>query len=288
MKKHGYMLLQVILRRVHSTHALLALGLSLGLFFTAVSTARALPLVLLEDDFDDNSIDVSKWNVVTAGIPQDPKSSIEQNQQMEFEGRAHLNTVSPFSPTNGAVGGLKITGRWEFVSADDMLQILTRTDGIPAGGHGETANGIEFYAYGANETVTIQTRGGASISGLSGNGVMPGNINAGDIFAFSITDDGSNLSFTFTRVSNPADTMTVTATSTYASAINLITFHNRESGRRSNLDNVAIESLTLSGGAVPTLYYTEGGLALLALALLACHLLHHSSHIEHDQLGIGR
>lgn len=35
--------------------------------------------ILLQDTFDDNSLDSSKWAVVTTGIPQNPKSVVEQN-----------------------------------------------------------------------------------------------------------------------------------------------------------------------------------------------------------------
>lgn len=248
MKKH-----HITTKRLSFT---ITVSLLLGMLLAAAPSAQAGPLVLLEDDFDDNSLDATKWVVRTDGFNKPPTSATEQNQQMEIEGRAHLNTVSQFDPSDAAVGGLSITGRWEFVTGDDMMQILTRTDGTPAGTYGETANGIEFRAYGGNQQVEILAKGGASISGQSGNGAMPGNINAGDIFDFAITDDGSNLSFTLTRVSNPAQFITVTASSSYSPASNLITFHNRESGRRSNLKHVVIASATLYSNR-PTLMYIE-------------------------------
>ena len=219
-----------------------------AVLFALSSVAEAQPpLILLEDDFNDNSIDPAKWNVVTAGIPQVPKSAVEQNMQMELEGRAHLNSAMQFDPTDPGIGGFTIRGQWEFVSGDDFMQILTRTDGVPAGGFGETANGIEFQAVATgSDNVTITARGAGSVSGVAGNGSMPGGISGGDIFDFVIMDDGTNLSFELTRVSNPADTILVTATSNYAPASNLISFHNRESGRRSNLDNLVIESQSLT------------------------------------------
>ena len=76
---------------------------------------------------------------------------------------------------------------------------------------------------------------------------MPGGITGGDIFDFVIMDDGANLMFELTRQSNPADNIVVTATSAFAPVNNLISFHNRESGRRSNLDDVVIESKNAAG-----------------------------------------
>ena len=214
---------------------------SVMLALTAV--AQASPLILLEDDFNDNVIDTSKWDVVLSGIPQNPKSVTETGGRMRLQGRGHLNTVQQFDPVDPAVGGLRITGTWEFGS-DDFLQILTRSDGTPAGGYGETANGIEMFAFTGNNQVSIRGRGGASVTG--GGGVnLPNGIPNGGVFDFEFTDDGTNLSATLTQVGNPTNTATVTASSTSVMGTNLGVFHNRESGRVSYLDDVVIESLTL-------------------------------------------
>ena len=237
---------------------ILVATLAMAILGFCALTAEA-NLILLQDNFDDNSLDASNWNVVTAGIPQNPKSAVEQNQQMELQGRAHLNTVQQFDPSDAVnVGGLKITGTWQYITADDFLQILTRTDGVPSGSYGETQNGIEFRAFGHNESIEIGSRGAASVSGVV-SGLMPNGIGANDVFDFEITDDGSDLSITLTRQSNPSDTVTATGTSSYAPATNLISFHNRETGRRSNLDNVVVESLTIPEPAT---------LALAAVGLL--------------------
>ena len=189
--------------------------------------------------------------VVTSGIPQNPKSVTEQNGQIELEGRAHFNTTDEFVPS--ADNPITITGTWEFVSGDDFLQILTRSDGVPNPGNccGETLNGIEFFAFGGNEQVRISQRVAGGNAVISSTLTMPGNISAGDVFSFEITDNGEDLSFTLTRLSNPADTVTVTSTSTQTYATNLISIHNRESGRRSNLDNIIVSQGLLANDTDP-------------------------------------
>ena len=106
---------------------------------------------------------------------------------MELQGRAHLNTVQQFDPNDAAVGGLTIRGQWEFVSGDDFMQILTRTDGTPAGGFGETANGVEFFVniIGGSDSAEIRGRGGAAVVDTGPLG-FPNGLGAGDILDFLI------------------------------------------------------------------------------------------------------
>ncbi len=230
----------------------------MGRLIAAAVVALALAVTaegsfVIQDDFNDNSLDSSLWWVNTSGIPQNPKSVTETNQHIELEGRAHLNTQQQITPGVTDVR-IEISGLWTFVSGDDMLQILTRSDGQPAGSYGETNSGIEFYAFGANDDFTIRGRG-ASVTNLATTNNL--DIAGGDTFSFFITDDGTNLSFGLWELNDPTSWATGTATSTSDMATNYIVFHNRESGRRSNLDDVLIEG-------VPE----PGSMALLALGLL--------------------
>ena len=240
--------------------------LTFGVVLAVATVAQAAPLVLQQDNFDDNSIDGAKWNVVTSGIPQNPKSVTETGGRIHLEGRAHFNTAQSFAPASPAVGGLKITGTWEFgtTPADEFLQILTRSDGTPGGGYGETNNGIEMLAFTNNNNLQIRGLGGAVVTG-GGAVNLPGGIPNGSTFDFVLTDDGTNVSATMTQVGIPGNTVTVNATSSYAPAKNLVVFHNRETGRDSYLDDVVIESLTLQGGPAPaagwsvTDYFAKSG-----------------------------
>jgi len=211
--------------------------------------------VLVQDDFNDNSLDPTTWWVNLSGIPQNPKSLNETNGRIELQGRAHLNTVEQFDPANYPLG-MVITGTWQFADDDDMLQILTRSDGQPAGSYGETNRGVEFYLYQPDtNSFTIRGRGGASVANVVRNVNL--SISPNDTFAFRIFDDGTNLSFDLRELNDPNSWATATATCTTNMPLDYIVFHNRESGRRSNLDNVLIVDIP-----------EPGSLALLGLGLL--------------------
>ncbi len=200
---------------------------------------------LLADNFDDNSLDLTKWNVVTAGIRQPGASVTETGGRIQFVGRGHLNTVDHFNPSEG---GIRITGVWEY-GDDDFMQVLTRSSGAPSGRFGETSAGIEFFSYTRDNSFNIWGRGGAAVTS-SGPVSLPQGLNPGELYAFELTDDGFNLTATLTEIENPANTATVTATSDYVSPTNLVTFHNRENGRTAFLDDVLIENFEVQSDYV--------------------------------------
>jgi pimeloyl-ACP methyl ester carboxylesterase len=199
--------------------------------------------ILLQDDFNDNSFNNAIWRVDLSG-PRGPASVTEQNQRMEIVNRGHLFTAEQFDPL--AVGGLCITGTWTFNDAThpdhDFMQILTRSDGRPSGGFGETFNGIEFHVNG-NDFIAIEEKVNGSANPLSDR--VPLQVDDGDTFDFEITDDGSNLRLTMREVGGQGATATVGATSSRRFALNHITFHNREANNGNGrelayLDNVVI------------------------------------------------
>ncbi len=197
--------------------------------------------ILLQDDFNDNSLDTTKWWVNTSGFNKGPTSAKEQNQRMELQGRAHLNTVQQFDPAT-CPSGIQITGTWQFADDDDMFQILTRSDGQPTSPWGETASGVEFYLQQWSiGSFTIHGCGGASVSSLVKhyNSLQ---VSPNDTFSFTIFDDGANLSFSLSEIGDPTSWAYATAQSTTDMPTDYIVFHNRESGRRSNLDDVVIQS----------------------------------------------
>jgi hypothetical protein len=208
----------------------------LAVVLVAVLCGLARADIVISDDFNDNSLDTTKWWINTSGFNKPPTSATEQNQQMELQGRAHLNTVRQIDP---ATYPLKITGLWEFVSGDDFFQVLTRSDGQPAGTYGETNRGIEFQAV-FNESFTIRNRGPAGVTGVVVTTSSGFDISAGDVFEFTILDNGLDLSFDFAEVGDASSWARATAQSSVDSPSDYIVFHNRESGRRSNLDDVRI------------------------------------------------
>ncbi|MEZ5329592.1 MAG: hypothetical protein R3F19_31485 [Verrucomicrobiales bacterium] len=203
----------------------------------------------LADDFENNLLNPAKWTINT-DIPQAGASVTAVDGQVELVGRGYLITTQQYDPE--VVGGIRITGQWTFVSGDDFLQILTRTDALPAGDYGETANGIEFNVAltDATKDLEIKTRDAASIvvTEEGERGIIEAA--AGMTFDFEIIDDGNGgLSFTMTEVDNPDNTATTIATVDVDDFnLNYIAFHNREAGRRSIVDNLSITSL--AGAAI--------------------------------------
>lgn len=207
-----------------------------------LTAGSAMAGVLVYDDFNDGVIDASKWQSTAAtgsGVPASPPSAAtETGGQLQLANRVHFFTVDQIRPADHAFG-IRITGQWTFVSGDDFIQILTRSNAVPTGTYGETQYGIEFVLRGHDDSVSIAGRGG-SIANHTGDSTLV--VGAGDIVAFDIFDDGFNVSLTFTKLTGGGGSATRTATSTYNPATNYVVFHNRE-GRTSTMDNVAITAI---------------------------------------------
>ena len=231
------------------TIAVLLVGLTM-----CAATGHAALVVLVQDDFNDNSLDTTKWSVaIGTGSSMGSPTVTEQNQRLEMEERGYLITKNQYDPVS--VGGLRIEGVWGFsASNDDMFQILTRSDGVPIDRWGETQNGVEFYAY--NGAINIRSRG--SIAVVSGLVTQKGSAfatTAGTIFDFVLTDDGTNLTMSMQEQTNANNWATGTATSTSDMSTDYVVFHNREAaGRMSYLDEVSIsvipEPATLALAAI--------------------------------------
>lgn len=213
----------------------------------AVLTAMIFPTaasanILLSDDFNDNSLDTAKWTTNTSA---NNAACAEMNAQMVLANRAYLVTKNEYAPE--ALGGIKISGQWTFVSAMDTFQLVTRSDATPTGNYYETANGLEFkYWYNGGAKI-VADGSNLSIGSVSTVGSL--SVAANQTFDFTVIDSGTKgVSLTLTQVGNAANTVTVTSklisdntTSDY------IVFHNREYGSGTNyyakLDNVAINTV---------------------------------------------
>ena len=175
---------------------------------------------LLEDDFDDDTINAVFWQTAE---PQVGASVDEINSQMEFQQGGYLVSQEEFSPHEYA--GLRISGKWNFTDASlpqhDYFSLLTRSDGIPIVDN-ETQNGIEFRVIGSDSIEIIERIGGV-------NSVIAQedfSIDANDGFEFDIVDDGEDLAFTVTRTSNGA-TIVLTAATSASFSENRVVIHNR-------------------------------------------------------------
>ncbi|MEK6239635.1 MAG: PEP-CTERM sorting domain-containing protein [Planctomycetales bacterium] len=212
----------------------------------AANSVRA-DVVILADDFNDNSLDGAKWSVVTSGVPGSA-SVTETNSRMEFRNRGHLVSQTQFNPISGV---RRITGQWTYIagsgSSNDYLQVLTRSDGVPGGGSGETQNGIMFLAHptftgpGGGALQIVKFQGGV---GMSLTPEVNMDINVGETFNFRIYDNGHHVSFRFEQVGGDASTGQIRATATQQFATNHLVIHNREFNNGSNtlsyLDNLQV------------------------------------------------
>ena len=222
----------------------------------AALSALALPCavragVLLSDDFSGTTINAAKWTTMTGNLGDSaPDANVTQNDHIVLTNRGHLTTLNQYNPDN--YGGIVVTGQWTLVSNNsDVLNILTRSDGVVSGNYGEVANGLKFTRTSWGDGAMIQVMGSnLSIANYQTSGHLTFYNNT--VFNFAIIDMGTNgLSFTITQADNAANTITATATLvTDTEALNYVVFYNREKdwqgdnpNRISDLDNVTISTV---------------------------------------------
>jgi hypothetical protein len=190
--------------------------LVLGL--TTSSIARG---ALVEDDFEANTIDLSKWQLING-----PGVSITQSGGRLFFDRPvlqlnYLATADQFDP---AANPLTITGSVTLATNGDM-DVWTRADIIANTGGGPThvldsGIRINFWqdavdsGYPPNLDILEKTPGVWPWDGSISDGAnIPGDDEAVD-WEFVITDDGTTITATFTQTSDLTNTLTLTGTCT--------------------------------------------------------------------------
>lgn len=182
--------------------------------------------VLLRDDFEGRRLDPDRWQVDTR-IPQGGASVRVTNGHVELVNRGHLSTARSFDPE--ALGGVRVTGEWTLRANNDFLQVITRSDGVPAGTWGETQHGVEVSALmeaGAHSPgVSIRGRGGAVVERATSAALA---MSVGETYLFDVLDAPPHVRLTLTKKGDPYHTVTVTGESGYLPAVSRITFHNRE------------------------------------------------------------
>ncbi|MDB4296253.1 LamG domain-containing protein [bacterium] len=199
------------------------------------------------DDFEDNSLDVGLWKTVTDTVPQDNKgtnfggSVSEEGGNIQFANRGYLYTATEFDPA--LVGGLQISGELTFLTTQDVVSILTRSDATPSDSYGEVTSGVQFSLNANGDNVGITARNGDH---TVENAVVDGMIDfqANVVYTFTVIDDGDGaLSLVVTDKEAPENTISVSAELTNdISDNNHVVVHNREGNRTSNLHQIEIES----------------------------------------------
>jgi|GEM_PF-4486043 len=201
----------------------LVLGLS------ACSISGAAPLV--QDSFDGASLDLGKWQVLNG-----PDVSVTQaGGQVQFSRpKTQLNYLLTAKQFDPAVTPLIITGSVT-LGPDGDMDVWTRANalGNTGGGPGHVLDSgirVNFWrdavASGYPPVLDILEKTPGVWpwdSSISGGANIPGSTSAVD-WSFVITDDGTTITATFTQTSDPANTLTLTGTSTTRFAKNYVAF----------------------------------------------------------------
>ncbi len=211
---------------------------------------------LLSDDFNGDVLDATKWTtnlkwpIGDTPVVSEGKVSVEQRDgHVILKNRGHLVTKDQFDPDR--LGGIVITGQWTYDVTNDALQVLTRSDGVPGDGYGETANGLEFKYWNTSDRkgqlAIVSNGANLAITDVKTKGSVY--LYPGITFNFKIVDNGAKgLSFTLSGISNPYNTATVTArlVSDTTTAKHVV-FHNRE---YEGIDNIAhLDNITITSNA---------------------------------------
>ncbi|NNM87679.1 MAG: PEP-CTERM sorting domain-containing protein [Phycisphaerae bacterium] len=199
------------------------------------------------------------------------------NNVAQFSAAANLDTKTaagnaPWKPTLAAP--LTITGDWTFLSApdyNDELHIYTREsasgDGIRFGigiHHGSNTGPAYVFAdqYGATGT------GSTSVGTPVYTGSFTTSVALGDVLAFTVTDNGSNITLNVTDTNNNA-TASLTETSTYTPTNNdyLVSFLSNEAYTGGGTGQGNLDNVTITNSAVPE-PATLGLMAVAGTAIL--------------------
>ncbi|MEM7425832.1 MAG: tandem-95 repeat protein, partial [Pseudomonadota bacterium] len=210
---------------------------------------EATPGAVVSDDFNDNALDASLWNVVLPGGITAPAVT-ETGGQLELENRGYLVSVQEFPPSASAP--VTIEGEWTPQSNMDVLHITTRTDAVAGNSFGQLVSGVQVSAQAVTQNIRIGEQVGGHFQ-QNDTASMPGLV-IGKTYTFTVVDDGFNITATFTEVGNAANTATVTGTNSFAGTGGHVVIHNRE--QLSGVDQTAqIDNLSISNATVVD--YTE-------------------------------
>ncbi|HEX4797385.1 MAG TPA: PEP-CTERM sorting domain-containing protein [Humisphaera sp.] len=235
---------------------------------------------VISETFNGSSFDANTWQVnlptkdfSPQGLSSNPSglasnaSATVSNGVANLAGRAQLVTKQVFPTPVTISGDVKITNLGGPASDphynnDESFTIATRTNaGYDYGFFGEVDNSILFRAQfvsnnPAHWNFSILTSNGSSTNFLASTQADP-IFGAFDTIHFTVTDDGTNVSFNLAKLVNgvpsPTGAATLTATTTLAGTGNQVAFYDRESPQSDfpphsvSLDNVNISSVPEPG-----------------------------------------
>ena len=216
------------------------------------------------DSFDDGTLDTTLWrttNTNTGG------SIVESGGSLQITLREHLTSQDTFVPT--ASQPVTVSGEFSFGLLQDTFTVVTRSDGVPFASTGEIANGLLFAVQASSGTDTGYL---ALLELENGRGTFQSvaptfQIGVNTVYAFEVIDNGLNVSITLTDTAVPANTVTLSATSTLDTGSNLVSVYNRGGGIGTpvvTLDELSIENLTPPSGVLQVTEDTALSSAIVA------------------------
>jgi len=218
-------------------------SLFLATLIALCSVVRA-DTVVLSDDFSAASLDASKWTTI---LPYGSSSVVQSGGVLTTTGRGILATVSDYSSP------YVINGAFTLLNDYEHFNVAFRTDlsFLPDQDLYHTLSGMFVSFSNDGNQISIQGRGYAGITYKSYA------LNTGEIYFFSIYDNGTNISLAVNGLTE------LTANSNVSTG-NHVAFYSREfSSTGTALDSVNITHVPDAGGTILYLF-----LALLGFVCL--------------------
>ena len=216
------------------------------------------------DSFDDGTLDTTLWTTTNTNSGG---SIVESGGSLQITLREHLTSQDSFVPT--ASQPVTVSGEFSFGLLQDTFTVVTRSGGIPFASTGEIANGLLFAVQASNGTDTGFLALLELVNGVgSFQKVTPTfQIGVDTVYAFEVIDNGLDVSITLTDTADPANTVTLSATSTLDTGSNLVSVYNRGGDIGTpvvTLDEISIEQLTPPAGVVQVTEDTALSSAIVA------------------------
>lgn len=193
-------------------------------------------VILLEDDFNDGSIDPAKWSTTLAN---GSSAVSESGGFLTTQARGILGSVNTFA------GSYSIAGSFAMQDGLEHFNVTFRTDLSDTGVSGER-NGVFVSFSNDGDQISIQKFDDGTNEFLA---VKNYTLTTGQFYSFEIIDDGTNVSLSVDGVEE------LTGSDTFTSG-GKIGFYSREfSGSSTQID-----SITVSTVPEPSMYALVFGL----------------------------
>lgn len=237
--------------------------LTLVLLLLAGGSLTAGELVIISDDFNDDSLDSNRWRTMTSDPQQSGADVREIGGQIELTNRGYLVSAAAIDLEPQPATAVRVRGIWTFTNASwpghDFLTVVTRTDADPYTYSGEVRNGVGFMING-DDFIRLQSMVDGVITNLVPD--VPLLVDDGDSFFFELFDNGQQVTFNVLELGGQGASAQAAAPYGQAFSTNSVAFYNREYGT-GYLDNVLVTRFA----QVPE--PSTGLLALLGLTGLA-------------------